>query len=242
MSRKMEWRRSYVMKAAAAGLVAFGALAGTATSAEAQSKLNFEGAALVTDPNPAPDVGGTLLIDFLVNGETAGAPTGTVMAVETISGEFESEIMVGEEGVIRDLIVTPTGVEGTPITDFLMIGGYTFSLESTAERSGMGFGPISLFQVGGSTTAAFGVFGTAMGPGFGNGRNYEGVFTAQFAGDTPAEVIAMIDRGTTTPVSFSAEFIVSDAQVVPEPSTYILLATGLGALGLVGLRRRATQA
>ena len=240
MSRKMEWRRSYVVKAAAVGLVAFGALAGTATSAEAQARLNFEGSALVTDPNPAPDVGGTLLIDFLVNGETAGPAAGTVYAVETISGEFTPEINAESEGVIRDLVVTPGGVAGTPINDFLMIGGYTFSLESTAE--GNTFGPISLFQVGGSTTAAFGVFGTVMGPDFMDARNYQGVFTAQFAGQTPTEVFRAIDRGTTVPVSFSAEFIVAEAQVVPEPSTYILLATGLGALGLVGLRRRATQA
>ena len=240
MSRKMEWRRSYVVKAAVAGVVAVGALAGAATSAEAQARLNFEGSALVTDPNPLPDVGGTLLVDFLVNGSTSGPAAGTVMAIETINGEFSPEISVGTVGQIQDLVVTPGGVAGTPIADFLTIGGYTFSLESSAE--GNTFGPISLFQVGNSTTAAFGVFGTVSGGDFIDPRNYQGVFTAQFGAQTPAQVFRAIDRGETLPVSFSAEFVVSEAQVVPEPSTYILLATGLGALGLVGLRRRAPQA
>ena len=38
--------------------------------------------------------------------------------------------------------------------------------------------------------------------------------------------------------SFSAEFRL--ASTVPEPSTYVLLATGIGALGVVARRRRAT--
>lgn len=238
MSRKMEWRRSYVVKAAAVGLVAFGALAGTATSAEAQARLNFEGSALVRDQPGS--MGENLLIDFLVDGEVSGTPTGTAYAIETINGEFTPEIGVGTEGVIQDLVINTGGVVDAPINDFLVMGGYTFSLTSAAE--GNTFGPISLFQVGNSTTAAFGVFGTVMGPDFMDARNYQGVFTAQFAGQTPEDVFNAINTGGTLPVSFSAEFIVAEAQVVPEPSTYILLATGLGALGLVGLRRRATQA
>jgi hypothetical protein len=234
----MEWRRSYVVKAVAVGLVAFGALTGAATSAEAQARLNFEGSALVRDQ---PGSGGeNLLIDFLLNGETAGPTNGTVVAVETISGEFTPEISAGTNGQIQDLVINTSGVVGAPVENFLTIGGYTFSLESTAE--GNTFGPISLFGIGNSTTAAFGVFGTVMGPDFMDARNYQGVFTAQFAGQTPADVFNAINSGGTLPVSFSAEFIVAEAQVVPEPSTYILLATGLGALGLVGLRRRATQA
>lgn len=245
MSRKMEWRRSYVVKAAAVGLVAIGALAGTATSAEAQARLNFEGSARVSDQPGS--MGTNLLIDFLVGGTTAGTPTGTVLAIETISGEFDPEITVGTTGTIQDLVINAGGVVGSaagdpmPIDNFLTIGGYTFSLNSAA--NGNTFGPISLFEIGGSTTAAFGVFGTVTGGDFlMDPRNYQGVFTAQFAGQTAAQVFDAINSGGTLPVSFSAEFVVAQAQVIPEPSTYILLATGLGALGLVGLRRRATQA
>lgn len=244
MSRNMKWRRSYVVKAAAVGLVAFGALSGTATSAEAQARLNFEGSARVGDqPGSA---GQNLLIDFLVAGTTSGTPTGTVLAIETISGEFDPEIVVGTQGTIQDLVINSGGVVGSaagdplPVDNFLVIGGYTFSLNSTAP--GNTFGPISLFEVGGSTIAAFGVFGTVSGGDFLTPRNYQGAFTAQFAGQSNATVLSTIQGGGTLPVSFSAEFVVAQAQVVPEPSTYILLATGLGALGLVGLRRRATQA
>jgi hypothetical protein len=238
----MEWRRSYVVKAAAVGLVAFGALAGTATSAEAQARLNFEGSARVSDEPGS--MGENLLIDFLVAGSTAGTPTGDVVAIETISGEFVPEITPGTVGVIQDLVINSSGVVGsaagdpTPIDNFLTIGGYTFSLNDAAD--GNAFGPISLFDIGTGTLASFGIFGTVTGPDYVTPRNYLGAFTAQFAGQTPAAVFNAINTGGTLPVSFSAEFVVGS--VVPEPSTYILLATGLGALGLVGLRRRATQA
>ena len=99
MSRKMEWRRSYVVKAAAVGLVAFGALAGTATSAEAQARLNFEGSARVSDQPES--MGENLLIDFLVNGTTAGTPAGTAYAIETINGEFVPEISGARRGSSR---------------------------------------------------------------------------------------------------------------------------------------------
>ena len=130
MSRKMEWRRSYVVKAAAVGLVAFGALAGTATSAEAQARLNFEGSARVSDQPES--MGENLLIDFLVNGTTAGTPAGTAYAIETINGEFVPEISVGTQGVIQDLVINTSGVVGAPVDNFLVMGGYTFSLTSAA--------------------------------------------------------------------------------------------------------------
>ena len=62
---------------------------------------------------------------------------------------------------------------------------------------------------------------------------YTGVFTAQFAGQSPSTVFNAINSGGTLPVAFSAEF-----NVVPEPSTYALLATGIAGLGLVARRRR----
>ena len=227
-------RRSLI----AAGALALGAITMSASVAAAQARLNFEGSARVSDQ---PGSGGeNLLIDFLVAGTTAGTPTGTVMAIETISGEFTPEIAPGTEGVIQDLVVNESGVVGAPISNFLTIGGYTFSL--TGADDGNTFGPISLFGVGSNTIAAFGVFGNVTGPDFMDARNYQGVFTAQFAGQTPEDVFGAINSGGTLPVSFSAEFIVAEAQVVPEPSTYILLATGLGGLGLVGLRRRANPA
>jgi hypothetical protein len=51
---------------------------------------------------------------------------------------------------------------------------------------------------------------------------YNGVLTAQFAGQTAAQVFNQINSGGTPTVTFSANF---NATVIPEPSTYALLAT-----------------
>lgn len=237
MSRLMEMGRSYVVKATMAGTLALGVAAISPASAVAQDRLNFEGA---VDLRDAP-VATNLFIDFLTNGETGGPGVGTIIATETISGEFASTISANDEGAIRDLTISPSGVVGAPVSPFVTIGGFTFSLDNADD--GNTFGPISLFATGSSTIAAFSIDGTVMGGGFGSNRTFVGAFSAQIAGMTPEEVQATLERGDAIEaVSFSAEFIVNDVQVVPEPSTYLLLATGLGALGLVGLRRRATQA
>jgi len=69
------------------------------------------------------------------------------------------------------------------------------------------------------------------------GTTYNGVFTAQFVNQTPTQVFQTISTGGTAAASFSATFVASST--VPEPSTYVLLATGIGALGLVARRRRS---
>lgn len=233
--------RSLAVKAAVVGTLAVGALlAPTHLQAQA-SELNFTGSADLYD---APESGGVnLFIDFLVNGTLEGTPTGTITAIETISGPISSTISVGTTGTITDLTVSPSDVIGLPVSPFVEIGGYTFTLTSTADADGsITFGPISLIGNQAGTVGYFGVFGTVTGGEFGTTtRNFSGLFTTQFTGDSPAEVFDQVNSGGTLPVSFSANFIIEDAAVVPEPSTYLLLGTGLGALGLVGLRRRRSE-
>lgn len=234
--------RSYAVKAALVGAFTFGALAAAPTSAEAQgSRLNFEGAANLIDP--AGGGSPLLFIDFLTDGAISGPPTGTVVATETISGEF-SAIEAGDEGVITDLTVSSEGVVGTPINPFLVMGPFTFTLENApmAEPGPFNFGPLTLIGTPTGTVGFFGVNGTVMGGDFGTGRSFSGLFTAQFAGRTPAQVFGAVNSGGTLPVSFSAEFIAGDATVIPEPSTYLLVATGMAAIGFIGRRRRQTQA
>ena len=231
--------RKLIARMAAGAALTFATIA-SPVSLEAQSRLNFEGSAKFSS-GPA---GSNLLIDFLSAGQVAGPPSGTVNAIETISGAFDPEITPGETGIIQDLQFVGGQPVGLPIVSFLAIDSYNFTLGSVA--GGGNFGPVSIFQLpnSSSTLLAFAVMGTVVGPDFIPPRNYQGVFTAQFAGQTPAEVQAAITRaGGTDPVSFSAEFIVADAQVVPEPATVMLLGTGIAGLGLFGLRRRnATQA
>ncbi|HYW51019.1 MAG TPA: PEP-CTERM sorting domain-containing protein [Gemmatimonadaceae bacterium] len=227
--------RSVFTKATFVATLAVGAFMAPVSSASAQDRLNFEGSANLLDQ---PGSGGVnLLIDFLTGSPptVGGTPTGTVTVVPTttIPG-----IANGSTGIIQDLVSSPTSFVGLPIANFLTVGGYTFSLQSAP--SGSTFGPITLIGTGTGTIGFFGVRGTVTGGAYGTtGTTYQGVFTAQFAGLTPTEVFARIDAGGTLPVSFSAEFVT--ASVIPEPSTYALMATGLGFLGFVA-RRRRTQA
>lgn len=228
--------RSFITKATAVATLSLGAVVATASTASAQGTLNFGGSARVQDQ---PGSGGAnLLIDFLQGtpATVAGTPIGTVLAEETISGDFES-IAVGQSGTIEDLVFSNSGLVGTS-PSFLTLGGYTFSITGAGE--GSTFGPITLSSAGPNTVAFFSVTGRVFGGDFGaTGRAYDGVFTAQFSRMTPTQVFNAINSGGTLPVAFSAEFSVGGPEsVVPEPSTYALLATGLGALGMVARRRR----
>ena len=227
-------------RAAMVGTLAFGALVASSSSAQAQTgTLNFTGSADLRDPQAGPG-GNTLFIDFLVNGTTSGTPSGTITAIETISGTFDPEIMAGTTGSIQDLTITNVGVQGTPLS-FVQIGGYTFTLEGAEPGNATGFGPLSLTQVGSTTFGTFNVYGSVTGGDFGTTTGmFTGAFSTQFLNSTVAQVYAMIDAGSVVPVSYSATFDVSRS-VVPEPSTYLLMATGLGMIGLVGYRRRGSQ-
>ena len=233
--------RTFFLKATAVATLSFAAVTATSATAAAQtgSRVNVTGSANVG--NQPGSGGANLLVDFLFGSPEptiAGTPNGTVTATQVINGVFSGPgaIVSGTQGNILDLVASQTNVIGLPIANFMTLGGYTFSV--TSSPGGNTFGPISLFDVGTGTAATFGVNGVVTGPGLANPYLYTGIFTAQFAGRSPSQVFNDINTGTNLPVGFSAEFTIGANTVVPEPSTYALLATGIGALGMVARRRR----
>lgn len=231
--------RSILGRTALAATVAVAAITISAPAAQAQ-RLNFAGAAQVSTVGTTTS---SVLIDFLsglTDPITPGAPSGNVFATPTIDPPFAPSIVSGTRGTIADLTTTTTSFASLPIANFVQFGAYTFSL--TSAPAGSSFGPVTLVNVGGTGTSAFfGVRGVVTGGVYGMaGANYEGVFTLQFAGRTPDQVLADIARpGGISGVAVSSEFLVTS--VIPEPSTYALLATGLGALGLTAARRRRSN-
>lgn len=238
--------RSFLYKATSVAMIT-AATAAVATTASAQpfaNVLNVVGQAQISSPGAGS--GFPLFIDFLSGGAYPpgtvgnGSP-GNVFSGAT-TGVFNS-ITGGSNGIIQDLVVSAGGTTTTTnpstATSFMTIGGYTFTFGSAP--AGTTFGPVSLEDRTGGAIASFAVFGNVSGSGFAPGTTYEGLFTAQFVGLTSAQVLAQLNGGQTQVVTFSANFGAPLNSVVPEPSTYALLATGLGALG-VAVRRRRTLA
>ena len=237
--------RSFLLKAASVATLSFAA----AATAGAQmigfaNTLNVVGQAQVSSSGAGS--GFPLFIDFLSGGAYPPSTTGVGVPGNVFSGSTTgafTSIAGGSNGLIQDLTVSPNGSSTTtnPASaagSFLTIGGYNFTLESAP--AGSTFGPITLSDQSGGAVASFSTFGTVTGAGFAPNTTYQGIFTAQFVGETSAQVFDQINSGGTPVVTFSATFGAPVGMTnTPEPATYALLATGLGALGVVARRRRS---
>jgi len=220
----------------AAGAVAMTAAAAGVASAQS-GLLNVVGQAQISSAS----VNAPLFIDFLSGATfppTIPGPTpGTVFAGNT-TGIFAG---VAGSGTMQDITLTPDGstfLSPAVGSTLLQIGAYTFQNGPVLPGAGgnFNFGPIVIEDRAGGAVADLNLQGTATGGACVPFCTYRGIVTAQFAGQTAAQVFNAINTGQSTPiVTFSANFT---AAVVPEPSTYALLASGIAALGVVARRRR----
>ena len=88
-----------------------------------------------------------------------------------------------------------------------------------------------------STDINFNVFGSFVDLTYGDDgslNNATGLYTANIADQTPAQIQATINAGGEVGSSYSAQFV-AEAQAVPEPLTLTMTGLGLAALGF---RRR----
>lgn len=230
--------RSFITKAAMAATVATVVFAPGASQAQ-NTIFSFNGAADVVDPNGAANpLGGTLLIDFLTGQSVPGfGVPGTIVA--TSQTDLTGVVEGVTAGTIADLTVNNTGFAGLPVSPFVQIGSYTFTLTGQDDTPNSTFGPIVVTPFGSrGSQATFAVNGTVTGAGLNPNSTFTGIFTAQFASRNPSQLIAAVDAGTPVRTSFSAQFAIVNGTTIPEPSTYALMASGVAMLGAFARRRR----
>ena len=120
----------------------------------------------------------------------------------------------------------------------------TFSLTSIAACTiGCGFGFAPQFNVtftDGNTSVIMNVNGNVCDPGnpLAECNTFQGIFTAQFPGQSPTLLITELETLGYIQTSFSASKISVPAPVVPEPATLLLFGTG-SVLVAARARRRA---
>ena len=89
----------------------------------------------------------------------------------------------------------------------------------------------------GTTSIAFSVSGVARDLS-GTSGSWNGAFTTQLAGITPSTIQASLLGGGSLSSTYSGTFTITPGtQVVPEPTTMVLLGTGLAGVA-ANLRRR----
>ena len=236
-------------------LIATAGLMPLASPAAAQitpgSTLVFSGTA------DATDIGSDgVLLSFLR--EVTADPSANTGAFAALNAEEH-----GASGTMEPLVV---GHGPQPIESFLQIGGYTFALASVpsgpygqddcyvAPAVGQRCTPYQLpayelspfylenLAAGGSDAlftalVSFDVQGTVTGHGATSA--FAGTFTTRFEGLSYQEALVGLERSGLHDVPFTGRFVATaSTSVAPEPSTIVLVATGLAGVAVAVRRRR----
>jgi hypothetical protein len=200
-------------------------------------------------PSSTPGATTPLNIDILSGGSFPPTVTGFGTAGNVFAGTSTGFFagLTGMMGTMNDIQINGGGTSVTtlPMTadnQLLQIGTYRFTFGPIIPATGgtLAFGPITLEDTPTFADARINLRPIITGGVCVPFCTAEGGITAQFAqyAGTGGSVRLFNDINSgavITPVTFSANFT---ASVVPEPSTYALLATGIGALAMVARRRR----
>ena len=186
--------------------------------------------------------------DFAVGGSTGsfaqynstfGKITNLTLAAEPLNQTFSDPgwitfDIVGNPNVSLELTFIPLGTDTTSAT----CAGLTHCTPTNAGLiTGANPGGLSAFnldQNAGGTAASFGVIGIAHdllgSPSF----SFGGIFTAQFAGLSPQQVLALVGPNGAN-ATYSANISIT---AIPEPMTFSLVGAGLLGVGFWGRRLR----
>jgi hypothetical protein len=105
--------------------------------------------------------------------------------------------------------------------------------------------PLILVATAGGTSIFFSAFGTALDTSTNVQTTFEAIFSTNFAGQTALSLQTILNSQGTLDGPLSVEFLAGpfgSSTSVPVPAALPLFATGLGALGLLGWRRKKAAA
>ena len=154
----------------------------------------------------------------------------------------------GPEGTFPELLNFETTPNSIQIGGVSPLPQLTLSLLSIGQCSvGCGFGFAPQFNVvftDGNTSVIMNVTGIVCDPGnpLAECNRYVGVFTAQFPGQSPAQLLTLLESQGYIQTTFSASKISTPTSAVPEPASLLLFGTGSAVAAAIARRRAKKKA